>query len=95
MFKCKKNLEGDVEHDRARHVAKGFTQMFGLDYFGTYMPVARLGTLRIVHATAVLVCLTLASVDVEAVFLNAKLNKELYMRAPPGTERPVASVFSK
>ena len=86
VFKKKRNLDGHVERFRARLVAKGFAQIFGLDYFGTYAPVARLGTLRIVYALAVLMCLTLASLDVEAAFMNAPLDEELYIRAPPGTD---------
>ena len=72
MFKKKRNLDGHVERFRARLVAKGFAQIFGLDYFGTYAPVARLGTLRIVYAQAVLMYLTLASLDVEAALMNAR-----------------------
>ena len=87
VFKRKRNLEGGVERFRARLVAKGFSQIFGLDYFGTYAPVARLGTLRILYALAVLMCLTLASLDVEAAFMNANLDEELYIRAPPGTDQ--------
>ena len=87
VFKRKWNLEVGVEQFRARLVAKGFSQIFGLDYFGTYAPVARLGTLRIVYALAVLMCLTLASLDVEAAFLNAPLDEKLYIRAPPGTDQ--------
>ena len=41
VFKRKRNLEGWVERFRARLVALGFAQIFGLDYFGTYAPVAR------------------------------------------------------
>ena len=59
----------------ARLMAKGFAQIFGLGYFGMYVRVARLGTLRIVHALAILMCLTLASLDVEAAFINAPLDE--------------------
>ena len=48
---------------------------------------ARLGTLRILYVLKVLMCLTLASLDVEAAFMNAPLNEELYIRAPPGTDQ--------
>ena len=88
VFKRKKDLNGSVQRFRARLVAKGFPQIFGLDYFGTYAPVARLGTLRMVYALALLMCLALASIDVEAAFLNAKLDEELYICAPPGTDAP-------
>ena len=65
VFKRYKNLKGDVKRYRARLV-------FGLDFFGSYAPVARLGTLRIVYALAGFKYLTLASVDVKAAFLYAK-----------------------
>ena len=48
-----------------RLVAKGFSQIFELDYFGTYAPVA----------LAVLMCLTLASLNVEAAFMNDTLDE--------------------
>ena len=74
VFKGNRNFEGGVERYRARLVAKGFSQIIRLDYFGMYAPVARLGTLRMVYALAVLMYLSLASLDVEAAFLNATLD---------------------
>ena len=61
-------------------------QVFGLDYFGTYAPVARSATLRILYALAVLLQLELTSMDVEAAFMNAALKEELCINALPGTE---------
>ena len=87
MFKHKRNLEGGLVSFLARLVTKSFSQIVGLDYFGTYATVARLDTLRIVYALAVLMCLTLALLDVEAAFINATLDKELYIRAPSGTDQ--------
>ena len=60
----KRNLDGHVE--RSKLMAKSFAQIFGLDYFGLYAPVARLGTLRILYALALLICLTLALLDNKA-----------------------------
>ena len=48
VFKQKRYLKGSVERFRARLVAKGFAQIFGLDYLGTYPPFARQGALRMV-----------------------------------------------
>ena len=39
MFKKKVNEEGVVERDKARIVAQGFSQKFGLDYDETFCPV--------------------------------------------------------
>ena len=75
VIKQRKNLEGNVERYNARLVAKGFTQVFVLDYFGTYAPVAGLGS----------VCdggideHYFSLMDVEAAFPNAELNEELYI----------------
>ena len=82
---CSRNVNGLVERFRARLVAKGFMQVYGLDYFGTYAPVARLSTLRLLYALAVLMQLDLASLDVEAAFMNADLKEELFINAPSGT----------
>ena len=38
------------------------------------------------YALAVLLNLSLVSFDVEAAFMNATLDEEIYIRAPPGTE---------
>ena len=72
VFKKKMNVHGLVDSLRAMLVAKGFVQVFGLDYFGVYTLVARLATLRIVYALAVLLVLDLVSLDVEAAFMNAR-----------------------
>ena len=53
-----------------------------MDYSGTYAHVLRLDTLRFVYAIAVLLCLTLASLDGVAAVINAPLDKKLYIRAP-------------
>ena len=76
-----------MEQFRARLVAKSFSQIFALDYFGKYAPVARLDTLRILYELADLMCLTLALEDVEAAILNATLDQGLCIRVPPGTDR--------
>ena len=76
VYKKTRNLNGHVECFRARLMAKGFAQIFGLDYFGTCAPVTLLDNLRIVYALAVLMCLTLASLDVKAAFMNAPLDEE-------------------
>jgi hypothetical protein len=84
VYKKKRNANGEVARYRARLVAKGFQQTFGLDYFDTYSPVARLSSLRLLYALSVELDLQLAAMDVDAAFLNADLTEDIYIRAPPG-----------
>ena len=41
VLRIKKNAAGEVEKYKAQLVAKGFTQIYGVNYYETYAPVAR------------------------------------------------------
>ena len=45
VFCLKKDAEGRVVKWKARLVARGFTQIYGVDYFETFVPVARLASI--------------------------------------------------
>lgn len=46
VYKIKYKSDGTVEHFRVWLVAKGFTQVEGLNYHDTFAPVAKITTLR-------------------------------------------------
>lgn len=47
LFKIKYKSDGSIERYKARLVAKEFTQTYGLDYFETYAPVAKMTIVRL------------------------------------------------
>ena len=84
VFKKKVNDEGVVERYKARIVAQGFSQKFGLDYDETFCPVLRFESVRTVIALSVQHSLRIHQMDVTAAFLNGDLQEEVFMSQPEG-----------
>ena len=84
MFKHKTNENGDVVQFKARLVARGFSQVYGIDYMDTFAPVAKLAALRILLAIAAVEDLEIHQMDVVTTFLIPDLKEEIYMEQPEG-----------
>ncbi|MGD0511293.1 MAG: reverse transcriptase domain-containing protein, partial [Candidatus Micrarchaeaceae archaeon] len=69
---------------KARMVARGFTQTFGVDYFETYAPVARFASIRMILALAAKFGLSIQQMDVDTAFLYGALEEDIYMEQPDG-----------
>jgi hypothetical protein len=67
-------------------VAKGYSQVEGLDFDETYAPVARLESIRILLAYATYHGFKLYQMDVKSAFLNGPIKEEVYVEQPPGFE---------
>ena len=53
MFTIKSKADGSVERYKARPVAKGFTQTYGIDYQEIFAPVAKINSIRALLSLAV------------------------------------------
>jgi hypothetical protein len=75
-------------HNKARLVAKEYSQVEGLDFGKTFAPVARLEAIRLLLANSSLNDIKLYQMDVKSAFLNGEINELVYVEQPPGFEVP-------
>jgi transposase InsO family protein len=86
VYKVKRLADGSIEKYKARYVARGFSQVPGLDYKETYAPTARPETIRLIFAlTAQLDCV-LEQMDVKSAYLHSAIDEEVYLDQPKGFE---------
>jgi transposase InsO family protein len=88
VLRIKKNAAGEIEKYKARLVARGFTQIYGIDYYETYAPVARLSSFRLLLAIAARNNWPVDTFDFDSAYLNSVLGEDevIYLEQPPGYE---------
>jgi hypothetical protein len=74
--------------NKAHLVAQGFSQVEGLDFEETFVPVARLEAIRILLAFATSKGFKLYQIDVKNAFLNGIIQEAVYVRQPLVFENP-------
>ncbi|PRQ60643.1 putative RNA-directed DNA polymerase [Rosa chinensis] len=84
IYKTKFHSDGTVERHKARLMARGFTQTYGVDYKETFAHVAKMNTVRVLLSVAVNHAWPLYQMDVKNAFLHGDLEEEIYMKLPPG-----------
>ncbi|KAL8114745.1 hypothetical protein AgCh_021564 [Apium graveolens] len=80
----KQNLNGLIERYKARLIAKGYTQTYGIDYQETFAPVAKMASIRVLISCATNLEWELQQLDVKNAFLHENLKEEVYMDIPSG-----------
>jgi hypothetical protein len=86
VFAVKTDSEGYVNRFKARLVARGFTQVEDKDYGDVYAPVVGVEDVRILCALAAIKNMKMKSFDVTTAFLNAPIDREIFIKMPKGTK---------
>jgi hypothetical protein len=90
VCKRKRNTMGHIARYKVRYVAKGYAQVFGVDYDKTTAPTARLESFRLILHLAASLDWDLHQFDIKTAFLHGVLPPDqiAYMEQPPGFEEP-------
>ena len=83
VFTVKYLSDGNIERYKARLVAQGYNQTYGIDCRETFAPVAKMNIIRILVALAIQLNWALQEYDVKNAFLHGELEEEIYMKIPP------------
>ena len=84
IYKTKLEAYGSTTKYKAQLVAKGYSQVHGLDYNETFAPVARMDSIRLVLAIVASKKWEAHHMDVKGSFLHGDLEEEIYMRQLEG-----------
>lgn len=85
IFKRKEGIPGvEAPRYKARLVARGFTQVQGVDYNEIFSPVVKHCSIRILLSIVNQFDLELEQMDVKTAFLHGDLEETIYMQQPEG-----------
>ena len=93
VFHVKWGPDGTIQKHKVHIVTQGFTQIKGVDFDQTFVPVAKFSSLCTVFALAAQHNLEVHQMDVKATYLNANLKEDLYMEPPPSFDIPEGHVL--
>jgi hypothetical protein len=87
--------DGTLDWYKARLVALGNRQKYGVDYEETFALVAKMTTVRTVISIAASQGWPLHQMDIKNAFLHGDLKEDIYMTPPPGLFSSLSSAVCK
>ena len=84
VYRTKLNSDGSVNKHKARLVVKGYAQMFGVDFWETFAPIACLDTIKLLLSLIAQIKWKIYQLDVKSIFLNGYLEVEIFVKQPKG-----------
>ena len=85
-------VDGTIDKFKCWLIIQGFRQKPVIDYFDTYIPLARISTIRLLRALDAIYNLVFHQRDVKTAFLDGDLDEELYMNQQKVLLCPVISI---
>jgi hypothetical protein len=79
VFRNKQDEHRVVIRNKSRFIAKGYSQVEGLDFDETFSPIARLESICMLLAYATHHDFKLYQMDVKSAFLNGPIKEEVYV----------------
>ena len=84
IYKIKRDNSEEITRYKFRLVAKGFSQVRGVDFDEVFSPVARAESIRIIIAMAAQFRWKLHHLDVKSAFINGYIEEDIYVDQPEG-----------
>jgi hypothetical protein len=82
FYKTKIATDGNIEKHEARFLARGFSQIEGVDYDETFTTIARYTSIRSIIAIEAEMGWSIHQMDVKTTFLNGFIDEEVYIEQP-------------
>ena len=82
IYKVKQAADGSIEKYKEISVARGFSQIKGIDYEDTFAPVAQYSSIRNILALSPQMGWHIHQMDVKTAFLNGIIEEEVYIEQP-------------
>ena len=82
VFKKKLNAEGKVEKYKDRLVAKGYSQVEGIDFGEIFSHFSTLTSIRFMLSIVVAFDFAIEQMDLKTTLIHGDLEEEIYMKQP-------------